>query len=57
MTALEYMEKQLNKHKKNYEHQFKHSNATEKMLNDIQLKASHYEQAVKALKLMEERGV
>lgn len=50
MTALEYMEKQCEKHKKNYEHQAKH-NVPQKMLDDIQLKIGYYEQAVKALKM------
>jgi hypothetical protein len=49
MTALEYMEKQYNKHKANY---IRESNrgVPDKMLNDIQLKIGYYKQAVEALK-------
>ena len=49
MTALEYMKKQYNKHKANY---IRESNrgAPQKVLDDIELKISYYEQAVKALK-------
>lgn len=52
MTALEYMKKQLTKHKANY---IRESNrgVSEKMLIDIQAKTSYYEQAVEALKLVE----
>ena len=49
MTALEYMEKQYNKHKANYTREADRG-APEKMLNDIKLKIGYYEQAVEALK-------
>ena len=49
MTALEYMEKQYNKHKANYIRESDRG-APEKMLNDIKLKIGYYEQAVEALK-------
>ena len=49
MTPLEYMEKQLQKHRRNYE--FRSVGGTpEKMLNDILEKIRHYEAAVEALK-------
>ena len=49
MTALEYMEKQWQKHRRNYE--FRSVGGTpEKMLNDILEKIRHYEAAVRALK-------
>ena len=49
MTALEYMEKQYNKHKANYIRESDRG-APVKMLNDIKLKIGYYEQAVEALK-------
>lgn len=49
MTALEYMEKQVRKHCRNYE--FRSVGGTpEKMLNDIRSKIHYYEAAVEALK-------
>lgn len=49
MTALEYMEKQAAKHRRNYE--FRSVGGTpEKMLNDILAKIHCYEAAVEALK-------
>lgn len=49
MTALEYMEKQAAKHRRNYE--FRSVGGTpEKMLNDILEKVRHYEAAVEALR-------
>ena len=50
MTALEYMEKQYNKHKANYTREADRG-APEKMLNDIKAKIGYYEQAVEALKM------
>lgn len=51
MTSIEYMEKQLNKHKANY---IRESNrgVPDKMLNDIKSKIDYYEQAVEALKFI-----
>ena len=49
MTALEYMEKQLSKHRLNYERE-KTRDVPEKMLNDILAKIGYYEAAVNALK-------
>lgn len=49
MTALEYMEKQLAKHKASYIRE-SNRNAPEKVLSDIQIKIGHYEAAVEALK-------
>ena len=49
MTALEYMEKQVQKHRRNYE--FRSVGGTpEKMLNDILAKVHYYDAAVEALK-------
>ena len=49
MTALEYMEKQLQKHSRNYERESTRG-VPEDMLNNISLKVSYYEEAVEALK-------
>lgn len=51
MTALEYMEKQYNKHKANYVREADRG-VPEKMLNDIKLKIDYYKQAVEALKFI-----
>ena len=49
MTALEYMEKQVKRHRRNYE--FRSVGGTpEKMLNDILMKIRCYEEAVEALR-------
>lgn len=49
MTPLEYMEKQVQRHRRNYE--FRSVGGTpEKMLNDILAKIHYYEAAVEALK-------
>ena len=50
MTALEYMEKQCDKHKANYVRE-SNRGAPQKILDDIKLKISYYEQAVRALKM------
>ena len=50
MTALEYMEKQCNKHKANYARE-SNRGVSQKVLDDIKLKIGYYEQAVKALKM------
>ena len=49
MTALEYMEKQLKKHRANYERETARG-VPEKVLNDILAKIGYYEVAVEALK-------
>lgn len=49
MTALEYMEKQVDKHYANYYRELKRG-AKELDLNNILLKISHYEAAVEALR-------
>ena len=48
MTALEYMEKQLIKHQRNYESEKKRG-VPEEMLNNIAKKISYYAAAVDAL--------
>ena len=55
MTALEYMEKQVNRHRQNYEHELVRG-VPEDMLNNIALKISYYEQAVEALRKAEENN-
>ena len=49
MTALEYMEKQVRKHCRNYEAEFKRG-ASAEMLQNIQMKIWFYDAAVEALK-------
>ena len=49
MTALEYMERQVQKHRMNFEREGKRG-AHAEMLNNIQLKIRYYESAVEALK-------
>ena len=55
MTALEYMEKQVNRHRINYEHELARG-VPEDMLNNIALKISYYEQAVEALRERKDNG-
>ena len=50
MTALEYMEKQVQKHRQNFEREQKRG-APDAMLICIGLKISYYEQAVEALRM------
>ena len=50
MTALEYMEKQVNKHRINYNREVLR-NVPEEMLQNILAKINHYEAAVEALKV------
>ena len=50
MTALEYMEKQVQKHRKDYEREQKRG-VPDAMLICIGLKISYYEQAVEALRM------
>lgn len=52
MTTLEYMEKQLAKHRANYERESARK-VPEKMLNDIKLKIGYYAEAVEALNAKE----
>ena len=49
MTALEYMERQLQKHCKNFEREFKRGVPNEQ-LYDILQKASYYKTACEALR-------
>ena len=49
MTALEYMEKQLQKHRLNYEKELARG-ATEEMLYNIALKCTYYKSAAEALR-------
>lgn len=48
MAALDYMEKQLDKHRKNYERELARG-VPEEMLQRIRAKISYYEAAVNAL--------
>lgn len=50
MTALEYMEKQVQKHRINYNREVLRG-APEEVLQNIQEKLGHYEEAVAALRL------
>lgn len=50
MSALEYMEKQLKKHRSNFDREF-FRGASEDVLRNICLKIGYYETAVAALKL------
>ena len=49
MTALEYMEKQVDKHWKNFEREFKRGVPTEQLF-DILDKVSYYKAAADALR-------
>lgn len=49
MTALEYMEKQVEKHRVNYNREVLRG-VPEEMLQNIRLKIGYYEAAVDALK-------
>lgn len=49
MTALEYMEKQVEKHRINYNREVLRG-VPDEMLQNIQLKIGYYEAAVEALK-------
>ena len=49
MTALEYMEKQIQKHQRSYERELLRG-ATEEMLYNIALKITYYKSAAEALK-------
>lgn len=49
MTALEYMERQLQKHNQNFEREFRRGVPNEQ-LYDIMEKINHYKQAVDALR-------
>ena len=55
MTALEYMEKQLQKHRRNYIREADRG-VPQEMLENIRLKISYYETAVVALQLAERRN-
>lgn len=56
MTAIEYMEKQLAKHKVNYEREAARG-VPDEMLNNIKAKIGYYEDAVQALKWRHEQCV
>ena len=49
MTALEYMEKQVQKNRQNFIREFDRK-APQEVLENIKLKISYYEDAVKALR-------
>ena len=49
MTALEYMQKQVHKHRMNYKRESQRG-VSEEMLENIKKKISYYEAAVDALK-------
>lgn len=49
MTALEYMQKQVHKHRMNYKRESARG-VSEEMLNNIEKKIGYYEAAVNALK-------
>ena len=49
MTALEYMEKQVQKHSRNFEREFRRGVPNEQ-LYDIMEKINHYKQAAEALR-------
>ena len=49
MTPVEYMERQLQKHRVNYERESSRG-VSEEMLNNISKKIGYYEAAVEALK-------
>ena len=49
MTPLEYMERQVTKHQRNYEREAQR-HVPEEMLRNIETKIRHYEAAVVALK-------
>ena len=49
MTALEYMQKQVHKHRMNYKRESTRG-VSEEMLHNIKMKIHYYEAAVKALK-------
>lgn len=53
MTALEYMEKQLQKHRRNFEKEWDRG-APEDMLKHILEKIEHYSAAVEALRRLED---
>ena len=49
MTALEYMERQVEKHRLNYYHEFARE-VPEEQLQNIRAKIGYYEAAVEALR-------
>ena len=49
MTTLEYMQKQADKHFKNFIREYERG-ASQEVLDNIKSKISHYEAAVEALK-------
>ena len=55
MTALEYMEKQVSKHRLNFNREWERG-APEEVLANIWLKITHYQAAVDALKEADGNG-
>ena len=55
MTALEYMQRQVLRHKFNYQREFARSVPTEQLRN-IEAKIRYYEEAVEALSLMHDQA-
>ena len=51
MTTLEYMERQILKHRFNYQREFARAVPTEQLRN-IEAKICYYEEAVEALKIL-----
>lgn len=49
MDALEYMKRQLSKHRLNKALAIQHPNTPEKQIEDIEIKIGYYIEAVKAL--------
>lgn len=49
MTTLEYMERQIKKHKSTYSRESER-NVPEEQLRNIEQKITHYEEAIEALK-------
>lgn len=55
MTTLEYMQRQLNKHRLNYERESARG-VPDEQLRNIKRKIQHYEEAVAALEKMTRKG-
>lgn len=55
MTTLEYMQRQLNKHRLNYEREAARG-VPDEQLHNIEQKIRHYEEAVAAIEKMTRKG-
>lgn len=55
MTALEYMERQLYKHKMNYQRAF-HNGSPQNQLDNIADKIRYYQDAVDAIRMVTDNG-